>query len=870
MKIAIDLQACQSPASRQRGIGRYSLDLAGALVRNRGAHEIHFLLNAAFDEHDEALRGGLARHGHATFEHYHLIHLDGTQGRRRQALQRVNDEILNWRYACAGANALHVSSVFEGWYGGEAHVSGRIGDVPGSIKSATLYDLIPLLFADRYLPASVRPDYLARLGVFQQFDLIFAISESARADAMRLLGIPPERIVNIRAATTGTFGKLPSISPNEIAATLSRYGLARRFILYNGGNDPRKNVDFLLQAYAALTPEIRAEFQLVIVCALDIEERRALSKRVADLGVAQQVVFTGYVADADLNRLYNLCELFVFPSLYEGFGLPVLEAMTCGACVIASGTSSMPEIVGRNDALFDPTDLQGLTQMMRGLLLAPDRRRELAAFGLSRSSEFSWDAVARTMLAAIEEAHRRERIVSSGDRVRRRPRVALFAPLPPQQTPAASYCAAMLPHWSRYFELDVVAEGYLPALDAMHGRYPILDSSELRRNRNRYEAVLYVFGDSRFHAPMYELLPEIPGIALMLDAFLSTLVEWMESSGREPGILLRELSTHGDAARLDVEAARRGDLTFEALVGRHPLSRNVPLHARGLVFQSRYARDLLARAYPDLQEVPSCVVPPASFGGVDNSERRAARSALGLTADDLLIGSFGVLDETRRTHVLIAALAHAAFAQDRRVRAAFVGELARGPYRTRIANLLERHPMRDRIEIMGPVDAPVYERYRAACDVAVDLEYGSHGATRVATHELLAAGRPTIVGDDAEMREFPDDVVWKVDSSDVAALSDALNTLVADDAARERLGASARQWIADVCHPARVAAQHAAAVTVLPALDRARCASGLVRRIAECVADDALEHEVTLAASDAVASGLALHPAAGRRLAERR
>jgi glycosyltransferase involved in cell wall biosynthesis len=370
---------------------------------------------------------------------------------------------------------------------------------------------------------------------------------------------------------------------------------------------------------------------------------------------------------------------------------------------------------------------------------------------------------------------------------------------------------------------------------------------------------------------MYESLPEIPGVALMLDASLSTLVDWLESSGRHPVIFLRELlSVHGEKARLDVEAAKRGDLPFEVLVDRYPLSHNVPLHAHGLIFESRYARDLLARAYPDLREVPNCVVPPASFGDVDPEERRAARLALGLPAGDLLIGSFGILDETRRNHVLLAALAQGALVQDRRIRIAFVGELPQIPYRMRMETLLDRHPMRDRIEITGPVDAAAYARYRAACDIAVDLTSVSRGASPAPKHGLLAAGCPAIVGDDAEMRELPDDAVWKVNSSDVEAVADALSNLVANPAARERLGASGRRWVKTLCHPARIAEQHAAAVALLPALDRARCAAALIRRVAACVADERLEDEVTLAASDAVACGLALHPASGRRLAERR
>ncbi|HEV2219017.1 MAG TPA: glycosyltransferase family 1 protein, partial [Casimicrobiaceae bacterium] len=430
MKIAIDLQASQTPGSRWRGIGRYSLELARGILRNRGSHQVHLLLNHAFHEHDEALEAELGDGSGVSYESYRLVAVDGVPQGHRHELHRINDEILGWRYACCGADVLHVSSVFEAWAAPGAHVDARIADVPGALRSATLYDLIPMLFADAYLPPTARADYIATLGVFQQMDLILAISESARRDAIAKLDILPERIANIGAAVSGAFGRLESLDPERTRETLRRHGLRSRFVLYTGAADPRKNVEFLLSAYAALPAAMRTEVQLVIVSGLDLGAQRRLAERARELGIAQDVALLGYVPDEDLNLLYNICDLFVLPSLYEGFGLPLLEAMTCGACVIASNVSSMPEIVGRSDVLFDPTEHADLTWMLRELLGAPERRRELGAANLVRSRRFSWDNVARAAIEAMEEASRRRATASAFAAPRlgtppSRPRIAL-------------------------------------------------------------------------------------------------------------------------------------------------------------------------------------------------------------------------------------------------------------------------------------------------------------------------------------------------------------------------------------------------------------------------------------------------------------
>jgi glycosyltransferase involved in cell wall biosynthesis len=867
VKIAIDLQACQTPESSRRGIGRYSLALAQAIARNRGAHSVQFLLNRAFADEGSGLQRELEGEQEALVETYRLVGYDAASSEDRKKLARLNDELLNWRYACTGADAVHISSVFEGWLTGDAHVSGKIDQVPGAIRSATLFDLIPLLFDDAYLSAPARADYFARLAVFHQLDLVFAISESARHDAIRRLNIPSERIVNIGAAASAAFHRLPDLTGQAASEVLSRHGIGQRFILYTGGMDYRKNLDFLLDAYAALPAEVRGHTQLIVTCEVTPESHRDLQRRAAERGIDGQTIFTGFVTDEDLNVLYNRCELFVFPSLYEGFGLPLLEAMACGACVLASNTSSMPEIVGRPDALFDPTDVASLVRMLHALLAAPDRRRELGEFNVHRARLFSWEKVAQTFIGAIEDAHARRQGKPSCAPSMRRARVALVSPLLPQRTGIAEYCTSMLPHWSRHFDLELLADGYVPQLDGIVGSYPIRDLAQFRGNANRFDSILYHFGNSPYHASMYALLPRYPGIVVMHDFFLSGLVQWMDHTGGVPGLFSRELAiAHREEALLEIDAMARDRLPMDTLATSYPISRRVIEHARGVIFHSQFARQLALDTYPDLALVPSCVVPQACFvSAPDPAERQAARERLGLKSDDVLVCAFGFLVETKDNPLLLEALASRSVADDERIRVAFVGALEAGPLRSRIDRMLAQHPMRSRITITGYVDGDEYMRYLAACDIGVSLRSNSRGETSAAMLKQLAAGCATIVSDHAAMSELPANVALKVPAA-AEPLARALELLAHDPRLRAQFGLAAKRWVEQCCQPAHVADQYACAIALLTELDHARCARRLVTRIAGIADQERLDATSTAAAAEAVAAGLALHPASGRWL----
>lgn len=231
-------------------------------------------------------------------------------------------------------------------------------------------------------------------------DAIVTVSHSARRDLLRLHRIASERVTVVHEAAGPAFRCVDD--PNELDAVRARYRLPDRFILYVGTIEPRKNLPRLLDAFAAARG---AGVPHDLVCAGPYGwSSRHLSARVAALGLTRAVHFIGYVPAADLPLVYNLSEIFAFPSLYEGFGLPVVEAMACGVPVITSKSSSLGEIAGGAALTVDPEDTGALAEAIDRLARNAALRAELSTRGLAQARTFSWQRTAREMLAVYARA----------------------------------------------------------------------------------------------------------------------------------------------------------------------------------------------------------------------------------------------------------------------------------------------------------------------------------------------------------------------------------------------------------------------------------------------------------------------------------
>jgi len=224
---------------------------------------------------------------------------------------------------------------------------------------------------------------------------IITVSESAKRDIVRVYGLAPERVHVVHEAAAPAFR--PVADAYALERVRRRYGLAERVILYVGTIEPRKNLPKLIEAFARRRRSGDLQHQLVCVGPYGWLSRD-LDARVERLRAGGAVRFTGYVPFADLPALYNLSEMFVFPSIYEGFGLPVIEAMACGTPVVAGRNSALGEIAGGAMEHLDDLDVGPLGDAMVRLAADAERRRHLSRLGLERARAFSWDRAARETL----------------------------------------------------------------------------------------------------------------------------------------------------------------------------------------------------------------------------------------------------------------------------------------------------------------------------------------------------------------------------------------------------------------------------------------------------------------------------------------
>lgn len=848
MRVLLDLQGCQSGGSRNRGIGRYSMALAKGLVRQGQGHEFWLLLNGAFPDTLPPIRE--AFDGLVPSERIVVFHVPGgcsevanAQRWRTRAAELIRDHALR----AINPDVVHISSLFEGLIDDSAT---SIEPASAAIPTAvTLYDLIPHLHPQRYLAdPRTKAWYERKMQSLARADLLLGISESACAEAVAAL---PERrgsVVNISSAAD------PQFRADGTRGAAARVGLTRQFVMYTGGIDWRKNIDGLIRAFAALPKHVRSAYQLALVCHAEPYARTQMRAMTHQAGLAaDDVVVTGFLPDEDLADLYRSCALFVFPSLHEGFGLPALEAMMCGAVVIGSNTSSIPEVIGRPDALFDPRSPQSIADLMLRALQDQPFRQSLHEHAAVQSARFSWDKTASSALQALEELHQRF-FTDRSAKVPQAPpgqrlRLALHAPLPPTHSGIADYTAELLQVLIEHYDIELICDQDEVTLPAPVAALPVRTTQWFREHADLYDRIVYQIGNSMLHAHMFELLRQFPGVVVLHDFFLSGVFNWMESLGVQPDALRKALfASHGPQA-LEVDRLEGRD----AAVMRYPANRSVIERATGVIVHSSYAISAAQQWYGS--GVSSAWRKIAHLRTLPQaSDRAAARSALGLSPGDVLVCSFGHIQPSKLYDRLLQAWNRSSLGKERRCRLVLVGKNARPPYGDQVARLVRESPVTGQVAITGYADRELYEQYLRAADFAVQLRTMSRGETSGAVLDCLAFGVPLIANANGTAAEYPTELMSRLpDQFTDADLIAALERLRDVPAERERLSTAGRAWVQRHHDPVQIASEYRDAIEQFTAHPHAPVYRQLVEAIARLGPpdrqDDLVDTAVAIAAT---------------------
>jgi len=759
--VVVDLQALQSPDFRGRGIARYAYELAVALERHHPDMVCRYLLNP--DLPPPADLGPLLGSGKVDY-------------------CGVPDS----------ARVLHALSPFELAVPMD-RVWPRWAHERGLRFCATVYDLIPLEHPHPYLDdVRQRLLYSARLEVLRAADALMTISPATGRSLAANLGIEARRLHMVGAGTSRRFTPAESLDEARSLAEEAVAGLESRFVLYPAGSDGRKNVEALIIAFAHLPEALKSTRQLVIVGYLPPLTVNHFRYVAAREGIDGRVLCTGYVPDETILRLYRATELMCFPSLIEGFGLPVAEAMACGAVAIVSDIDPLRDLVAP-EARFDPTSSAAITASIERAL-SDDAFRE-AARGHALSGMTTWSQVADRTVEVYDG------LLSRPARPwhRQRKRVAIVSPFPPIPSGIAKYSFRLVEELAAIGDLDI--DCFADGLDRSGEPPSAPEGLEVYDARTLlgveaatagYDEVVYVLGNGEFHTAALVSLRRRRGIVIAHEVRLSGLYRFsVASEAAVPegfagairniyGPLLPEgLASSGEVSPLEAEL-------YGLLMAREVIS----LADQFLVTSHAAARLARIEAGPEL----------ASHIGVVGFATEAPRpmgdpfpiiDVLEPTAR--LLASFGIVDPIKQPHKLIRAFGLLAPRHPELV-LGIVGPISSG-LADELRALSRGLGVDGRLFITGLVSNEQYLAWMERASLAVQLRASFSGEASAAAGDCLFAGVPMVVSDLGWMGELPDDAAAKVPVDATAGeLANTCQTLLDDTAALQALSNGARSY----------------------------------------------------------------------------
>lgn len=697
-----------------------------------------------------------------------------------------------------------------------------------------VYDLIPYIMRERYFSrAEDMKWYMERVEMLRWADRLLAISQSAKDDLVQYLNFEEKHIDVIWGAADEKFKKI-EISSKDQHLLFRKFHIDSPYIMCTGGDDERKNIAGLIQAFGRLPDALKRQHQLVIVCKLQQASVDRYKKLAEQCGIKDRVVLTNFVTDEELVQFYNLAKLVAFPSIYEGFGLPVVEAWSCGAPVLTSNNSSLVQIAGDAAILVNPYSVDDIKRGLEDALTKCDLH-EYAQKGQKRLELFQWDRVAQSTLDSFAKIKPKEKAPQA------RHRIAMFTPLPPIQSGISDYSVDIICALSQYFDIDLfVDSGYEPNCKLPETVRIYQHFEYTRRLQRRYYDTIYQMGNSEYHIYMWPYLKRYGGMLVLHDYNMHGVAQhealYLKNNRELYKEMLIEDLQEDEVSAYFAELDRGQGLK----VNESELNGFCTNYANKIIVHSEEAkRKLLTqnigrnvrwiRSYARIEPLP---------------DEKTAKKEIGIHEDALLYAAFGHAHATKRVVPILRAFAKVARLHDE-ARLVFVGKLDVNLEPLFFKEVREL-ALENLVRVTGFTGLEEFKLYMDAADICLNLRWPYNGETSGSLMRILAKGKCAIVNDIGSFAEIPNDACIKIPSvasmsakAEVDAIFEAMNKLAEDTKLRENVQHSARSFAEECLDIKKIAEQYAAFIldesdsVVTEELLRKLKAEGLEKRFSE-------------------------------------
>lgn len=745
MRIAFDSAAILGPLSKDRGIGNYSLSLLTTITEMDKNNEYYFF--NLFDEEfllDDYLQEG------TTVKEFQMYSGPGGFLLRERKYNEVMGKLVEKYITENSIDIFCITSPFDGhnvvykkeWFGACKVV-------------AITYDIIPYVMKDHYLaePNSYQY-YMECIDILRWVDEIQVISQSVEDDLVNYLNFDKDKISVIWGAVDKRYEEI-EINGTEKKKIHDKFGINSAYIMCTGGDDERKNIAGLIEAYSKLPRSVIDTYQLVIICKLSQPSFKRYTELSIRLNVKDRVILTNFVSHQELLIFYNLATLMAFPSIYEGFGLPIVEAWACGTPVLTSDNSSLVQIAGDAAVIVDAMSVDDITRGLNYALTECDLE-DLIKKGKKRLELFQWEEVAKKSIASFEKLKDSKENIKPSEA---NDLIAFFTPLPPIKSGISDYSVDIIKALYEYYQIDVyIDEGYKPDI-VFDDQIQIFSHKEFERNRNKYKEIIYQVGNSEYHIYMYRYIQKYKGVVVLHDYNMHGILIYHSLENGKLNYSIYEKILKEDYTDQQVrfyleqlKAGKTGYKTWE-----WELNGFISNYAKRIIVHSFEAKEKLLEKnikqnvkqiwhYADTQ--------------INKINRAEFKKNAGYSDNIVLFSAFGHIQETKRPIPILKAFKKV-IEEYPNARLIFVGKMSDETER-QFETVLEQKNLKAYVKVTGYTTLEDFDNYISITDVCLNLRYPYNGETSGSMMRNLVQGNAVVVNGIGSFNELPEHVCIKL------------------------------------------------------------------------------------------------------------